>query len=213
MSDAATVYVVEDDAPMLDALTLLLRSAGFQVRGYPSAEAFLAKIGPAQAICLLTDVRLPGMDGLALYRHLVSLRIEPATVVITGHGDIPMAVAELKAGVMDFVEKPFDPDILLDSVSTASQRAATNKRSRAAAADIESRYGKLTTREKEVLNLLVAAQPNKVIAATLGISVRTVEHHRAHILEKTEVRTLSHLIKAALSGDCAGIPLYPATRS
>jgi FixJ family two-component response regulator len=199
MSDGATVYVVEDDAPMLDALTLLLRSAGFQVRGYPSAEAFLAEIGPAQDICLLTDVRLPGMDGLALHRHLVSLRTAPATVVITGHGDIPMAVAALKAGVMDFVEKPFNPDILLDSIGDASQRAVTNRHSRAAAAAVESRYRKLTTREKEILSLLVAAQPNKVIAATLRISVRTVEHHRAHIMEKMEVRTLSHLIKAALS--------------
>ena len=175
MSEGATVYVVEDDGPMLDALTLLLRSAGFGVRGYPSAEAFLAEIGPAQAICLLTDVRLPGMDGLALYRHLVSLRMEPAAVVITGHGDIPMAVAALKAGVMDFVEKPFNPDILLDSITAASRRAATNRRNRAAAADVESRYRRLTAREKEILNLLVAAQPNKVIAATLRISVRTVD--------------------------------------
>jgi two-component system, LuxR family, response regulator FixJ len=199
VSDGTTVNVVEDDGPMLDALTLLLRSAGFQVRGYPSAEAFLAEIGPTRAICLLTDVRLPGMDGLMLYRHLVSLRIEPATVVITGHGDIPMAVAALKAGVMDFVEKPFNPDILLDSISDASRRAAADSRSRAAAAAVESRYRKLTAREKEILNLLVAAQPNKVIATKLGISVRTVEHHRAHIMEKMEMRTLSHLIKAALS--------------
>jgi two-component system response regulator FixJ len=198
VSDEATVYVVEDDGPMLDALTLLLRSAGFQVRGYPSAEAFLAEIGPEQAICLLTDVRLPGMDGLTLYRHLVSLRMEPAAVVLTGHGDIPMAVGALKAGVMDFVEKPFDPAVLLDSVRQALQQTSEAWRRRAAASETERRLQLLTYREKEILEMLVQGHPNKVIAAQLGISTRTVEHHRASIMEKTGAQTLSRLLKMVL---------------
>ena len=121
-----TVYLVEDDAGMRDALSLLLRGAGFDVRSYPSAEIFLSEVDCSKSICLLTDVRLPGMDGIALFRHLVQLGTEPAVVVITGHGDIPMAVAALKDGVVDFVEKPFDPGMLLDSVREASQRAAAN---------------------------------------------------------------------------------------
>jgi len=138
------------------------------------------------------------MDGLALYRHLVSLGTEPAAVLITGHGDIPIAVAALKDGVMDFVEKPFDPGVLLDSVRDASQRASERRRRKAAAADVENRLELLTAREREILGLLVEGHPNKGIAAALGISTRTAEHHRAHIMEKMGVRTLSQLIKVAL---------------
>jgi len=198
MSDEDVVHVVEDDAAMRDALCLLLQSSDFQVRSFASAEAFLTEVEPSQSLCLLTDLRLPGMDGLALYRHLVSLGTEPAAVLITGHGDIPIAVAALKDGVMDFVEKPFDPGVLLDSVRDASQRASERRRRKAAAADIENRLELLTAREREILGLLVEGHPNKQIAAALGISTRTAEHHRAHIMEKMRVRTLSQLIKAAL---------------
>ena len=120
------VYVVEDDGGMRNAVSLLLRSAGFEVRSYPSAEVFLSEVDYSKPICLLTDVRLREMDGIALFRHLVRLGTEPAVVVITGHGDIPMAVAALKEGVVDFVEKPFDPGMLLDSVREASRRAAAS---------------------------------------------------------------------------------------
>ena len=198
MSDEDVVHVVEDDAAMRDALCLLLQSSDFQVRSFASAEAFLTEVEPSRSLCLLTDLRLPGMDGLALYRHLVSLGTEPAAVLITGHGDIPIAVAALKDGVMDFVEKPFDPGVLLDSVRDASQRASERRRRKAAAADIENRLELLTAREREILGLLVEGHPNKQIAAALGISTRTAEHHRAHIMEKMRVRTLSQLIKAAL---------------
>ncbi len=198
MNDDLPVCVVEDDAAMLDALALLLQSGGFGVQAFASAEAFLKEIKPAESVCLLTDLCLPNMDGLTLYRHLVSLGNEPAAVMITGHGDIPMAVAALKEGVMDFVEKPFDPEILLDSVRAASQRAVMNRHRHAIAMDIESRFRTLTAREKEIIDLLVQGHPNKVIAATLGISPRTAEHHRAHAMEKLGVRTLSQLIKVAL---------------
>jgi FixJ family two-component response regulator len=198
VSDDAIVYVVEDDAAMLDALSLLLQSGGLRVRAFTSAEAFLAEVKPTEPICLLTDLRLPEMDGLALYRHLVALGTNPAVVVITGHGDLRMAVAALKDGVMDFVEKPFDPGILLDSIRDASQRAAENRHRRALAGEIENRYRTLTVRERAILDLLVEGQSNKAIAATLGISIRTAEHHRTHVMEKMGVRTLSQLIKTSL---------------
>jgi two-component system, LuxR family, response regulator FixJ len=184
---------------MRDALALLLERAGFEVRGYPSAETFLAELDRLQPICLLTDVQLPQMDGIALYRHLVELGLDPATVVITAHGDIPMAVAALKKGIIDFVEKPFDPEVLLDSVREAWQRAAANQERKVQIADIEARLSTLTPREAEILELLVEGHPNKMIAANLGTSIRTVEHHRARVMEKMHARSLSHVIKMVLA--------------
>jgi two-component system response regulator FixJ len=198
MTAGRTVHVVEDDAAMRDALCLLLRSAGFEVHSYQNAETFLAAGGCPPPICLLTDMRLPGMDGIALYRHLVRLGADPSAVVITGHGDIPMAVTALKEGVVDFVEKPFDPALLLDSVREASQRAATNWERRLKAADVETRRSTLTPREVMVLQLLMDGHLNKTIAGSLGMSIRTAEHHRASIMEKMDARSVSHLIKIML---------------
>ena len=199
MAEAPLVCVVEDDAAMLDALQLLLRGAGFCVRGFASAEAFLARMVCSRPYCLLTDVRLPGMDGIALHRHLRSLVSEPIVVMITGHGDVPMAVATLKDGVADFVEKPFDPAVLLGILWDASRRADAAYQRMAAAADTKRRLQALTPREAEIVALLVEGHPNKVIAARLGISTRTTEHHRAHIMEKTGARSLSQLIRMALA--------------
>jgi two-component system, LuxR family, response regulator FixJ len=193
-----TVHVVEDDPGMRDAVTLLLSSANFTVRSYPSAETFLTEVDRSQPLCLLTDVRLPGMDGIALFRHLVRLGMEPAVIVITGHGDIPMAVSALKEGVVDFVEKPFDPGVLLESVTEAWRRAKASQEHKAVAADIQARLATLTQREIEVLNLLTEGHLNKVIAAKLGMSTRTTEHHRARIMEKMQARSLSQLIKMQL---------------
>jgi len=184
---------------MRDALTLLLQSEGFDVRTYPSAETFLVEADCSQAICLITDVRLPDMDGIALYRHLAGLGLDPAAVIITAHGDIPMAVAALKEGVADFVEKPFDPALLLESVRAAWQRAAARQERREQVAGFEARRATLTSREAEVLALLVEGHPNKVIAAKLGMSIRTTEHHRAHIMGKMGAHSLSQLIKLVLS--------------
>jgi two-component system, LuxR family, response regulator FixJ len=179
-------------------VSLLLQSASFNVRSYSNAETFLSEVDCSKPICLLTDVRLPEMDGITLFRHLVRLGTEPAVVVITGHGDIPMAVAALKEGVVDFVEKPFDPSMLLDSMRDASQRAAANYDRKAMVADVETRRALLTPREAEILALLMQGHPNKVIAWRLGMSVRTTEHHRAHIMEKLGARSISHLIKMLL---------------
>lgn len=199
MTTGPTVYVVEDDAGMRDAVGLLLRSASFDVRSYSNAESFLNEVDCSEPICLLTDVRLPEMDGIALFRYLVGLGTEPAVVVITGHGDIPMAVAALKEGVVDFVEKPFDPGMLLDSVRDASRRAAASHERKVVAADIATRRASLTPRETDILALLMEGHPNKVIAGKLGMSIRTTEHHRARIMEKLGARSISHLIKMLLA--------------
>jgi two-component system response regulator FixJ len=188
---------------MRDALQMLLRGADFEVFSFATAEEFLSDMDRSYTYCLLTDVRLPGMDGIALYRHLVSLGTDPTVVMITGHGDIPMAVSALKEGVADFVEKPFDPAILLDILRSAAQRAVDSRQRKAVAADIRSRLAALTARETEILAMLVEGHPNKIIAARLGISVRTTEHHRARIMEKARARSLSHMIRMALAiGDC-----------
>ncbi|HEY4043948.1 MAG TPA: response regulator [Rhodopila sp.] len=194
MGDNPLICIVEDDAAMRDAL-LLLQSAGFCVRCFASAEDFLADADRMGPYCLLTDVRLPGMDGLSLHRHLMSLGDAPTVVMITGHGDVPMAVAALKAGAADFVEKPFDPAVLLDSIRDASQRATALYQRKVLATDVKSRLRTLTSRETEILSLLAEGHPNKVIAATLDISLRTIEHRRAHIMEKTQARSLSHLVR------------------
>jgi two-component system response regulator FixJ len=199
MTARPTVYLVEDDEGMRDALILLLQSANFDVQSYSHAESFLSEVDCSKPICLLTDVRLPEMDGIALFRHLVRLGTEPAVVMITGHGDIPMAVAALKEGVVDFVEKPFEAGMLLDSMRDASQRAAASHNRKAVASHIETRLASLTPREAEILALLVEGHPNKVIAGKLGMSIRTTEHHRAHIMEKLGARSISNLIKMVLS--------------
>jgi two-component system response regulator FixJ len=192
------IHVVEDDAAMREALLLLLESAGLNAEGYPTAEALLAREVPSRPVCLLADVRLPCMDGLALHKYLVSLGVAPATILITGHGDIPMAVAALKAGAVDFVTKPFDPAVLLDSVRDALRQAEENERRKTQTEQIAARLKLLTPRESAILTLMVEGHPSKVIAAKLGISLRTTEHHRAHIMEKMQARTLSQLIKMAL---------------
>jgi FixJ family two-component response regulator len=194
MTAQQTVFVVEDDSRMCAAMELLLRTGGYNVRSYPSAEAMLADETNVQSVCLLTDFRLPGMDGLALHRWLVAMGAAPATVMITGHGDIPMAVAALKEGVVDFIEKPFHPPLLLESVKEASRRALVIRDHESKMAELKVRLDTLTPREAEVLGLLAEGQPSKIIASRLGISVRTVEHHRGRIMEKLGAPSTARLI-------------------
>ena len=194
MTSQQTVFVVEDDERTRVAVELLLRTEGYEVQSYPNAESFLAGETSLQSICLLTDVRLPGVDGLALHRHLVAIGAAPATVMITGHGDIPMAVSALKEGVVDFIEKPFYPPMLLGSVREASRRAVAVRDHETKMADFRLRLRTLTSREAEVLDLLIEGESSKVIASRLGISVRTVEHYRGSIMEKLGVPSTSRLI-------------------
>ncbi|MDE2375944.1 MAG: response regulator transcription factor [Bradyrhizobium sp.] len=191
------VHVVEDDRPMRESLVELLEEAGYTVRAYPKAEDLLARGPGLEPGCIVSDVRMPGMDGLTLLRHLRSAGSALPLILITGHGDVRMAVAAMKAGAADFLEKPFDADTLLDAVETALRPGANG----AGAEDGEARHGlqKLTAREIEVFEHVVAGESNKEIAVRLGISPRTVEFHRAHIMEKTNARGLPDLVRLWLS--------------
>lgn len=204
MAEAAAVHVIDDDEAVRDSLAFLFGSAGLPARTYESAAAFLAVAPGLRAGCVLTDVRMPGMDGLALQRRLGELGVRLPVVVMTGHGDVPVAVRALKAGAADFIEKPFDDDALLAAVRAA---LAANRRDRELDAEAErvaARLARLTPRERQVFDRLVAGQRNKAIARDLGASPRTVEVHRARVMEKMGARTLSELVRMALGAGVGG---------
>jgi two-component system response regulator FixJ len=204
MTEAALVHVVDDDEGVRDSLAFLLQSAGFAVRTYDSAAAFLAVASGLVAGCVLTDVRMPEMDGLALQRHLAALGRSLAVVVMTGHGDVPIAVEALKAGARDFLEKPFDEQRLLAVVREALAASQHAQEAQEASAGITARLASLTPREREVLQRLVSGQPNKTIAYDLGTSPRTVEVQRARVMEKMNARSLPELVRMVLAVEHAG---------
>lgn len=197
--DGFLVHVVDDDREMRQALHVLLATREIQCRLYETAEAFLDASRSPLSICALIDVRLPGMNGLALINELGRRHIPHASIVISGHGDIPMAVAAMRAGAMHFIEKPFDPAMLLDVLEEARLRMHSLGDCARVRALTESRHVTLTPREKEVMGLLVAGLPSKLVARKLGISTRTAEHHRAAVMHKMGARTLSHLVGMAIT--------------
>lgn len=201
----ATVAIVDDDDDLRDALVELIQAAGWKAESYASAEAFLEELSrrlserdTRPAGCALVDVRLPGMDGMALFRSLGDLMPGFPVIILTGHGDVPMAVEALKAGAVDFMEKPFDPDRLLDSVRQALSLDAEARQTQAMVDQFRTLLDKLTPREREVMDCMVLGNSNKGIAAKLGISPRTVEIYRARVMEKMEVKTLAELIRLSL---------------
>jgi two-component system response regulator FixJ len=204
MTEAPQVHVVDDDAAVRDSLSLLLESAGFSVRAYDSAPAFLQALPVDPPGCVLTDVRMPEIDGLALQRRLNELGSRLPVIVMTGHGDVPIAVEALKAGAADFLEKPFDDAQLLAAVSNALAASQRDRDEAAAVAAITARLASLTPREREVLDRLVAGQPNKTIAYDLGSSPRTVEVHRARVMEKMCARSLPELVRMTIAVGRAG---------
>jgi two-component system response regulator FixJ len=200
------VHVVEDDQPMRESLVVLLEEAGYRARAYATAEELLARGTATEPGCVLSDVRMPGIDGLTLLRRLRASGSALPLVLITGHGDVSMAVTAMKAGAVDFLEKPFEAPALLAAVETALRVRSSG----AEAEDREAarrRLETLTAREREVLAHLVAGTSNKETAAKLGISPRTVEFHRAHIMEKTGAKGVSELVRLWLA---AGV--LPGTR-
>jgi two-component system response regulator FixJ len=206
--DAALVHVIDDDDAVRDSLALLLDAAGIAARTYDSATAFLALAPSLGAGCVLTDVRMPDLDGLALQRKLTEAGVTLPVIVMTGHGDVPIAVAALKAGAADFLEKPFDDERLIATVRTALTAGREAWRHAAAITQIATRVASLTPREREVLTLVVAGSPNKTIAYDLGASPRTIEVHRARVMEKMGARNLAELVRmmiAAPPGDA--VPL------
>jgi two-component system response regulator FixJ len=196
---AESVFIVDDDPDIRDSLALLLSASGYTAKAYESATSFLASEAPESVGCLIVDVQMPEMDGIALQKELVARHSPLQVIVMTGHADIPIAVGAMKAGAVDFLEKPFDEPVLLDSVRRAIDRAATAgdlvKETRGAVA----RLALLTDRERQVLDLIVAGKANKVIAHELSISPRTVEIHRARVMEKMDAGNLADLVRKALS--------------
>jgi len=203
---AAAIFIVDDDADVRDSLEALLESAGYEVRAFSSAKKVLAAGDLDRAACLVADIRMPDMDGLALQEQLRERKPDLPVIIMTGHGDVPLAVRAMKAGAIDFIEKPFDDDLLLASVLRAREMGGQNRSQTALAEKAKSRIESLTAREREVLNLLVAGQPNKIIAFDLGISPRTVEIHRANLMEKMQARSLSELVRLAIASEIQAKP-------
>ena len=193
-----TVFVVDDDRAMRDSLSWLLDSVGLRVRSYATAAEFLADHDPAQPGCLVLDVRMPGMSGLDLQAELARRGVELPTIVITGHAEVSMAVRAVKAGAIDFIEKPFSDQLLLDRVRQAVQIDLEARDVRRRREDARRRLATLTAREREVLDLVVAGKANKEIASALGLSTKTVEVHRAHVMSKMCVDSLAELIRITL---------------
>lgn len=192
--DAPTVHLVEDDARVAKALERLLRQHGLRTEVHPSAEAFLAQRDASAPGCLVLDVHLPGLDGLALQQRLAERGPAPPIVFLTGHGDIPMSVRAVKAGAVDFLTKPVDAETLLAAVRAALAEDDRARRAQADGAALRQRYASLTPREREVLAAVAAGRLNKQIAADLGITEPTVKFHRARIMERMQARTAAELM-------------------
>jgi two-component system response regulator FixJ len=193
-----TVHVIDDDQSIRDSLSVLLRTAGFCGRFFASAEAFLSSLKDRRPVCALLDVCLPGMSGLELQRQLSIRGIEAALVVMTGQGDVPLAVEAMRAGALHFIEKPLDPAVLLEAINEALNHQNELVEQFARRQEAKIRLQRLTPREREVLALLVEGHLNKVIAGRLGISLRTAEHHRANIMAKLKARSLSQVVRMSL---------------
>jgi two-component system, LuxR family, response regulator FixJ len=198
MTADADAHVIDDDEAVRESIDFLLRSAKLTVKTYESASAFLAVAPTINSGCIITDVRMPGISGIDLLRRLKELQIRLPVIVITGHGDVPLAVEAMKFGAVDFLEKPFDDDVLLASVRTALNRSEASVQLETERAEIRARIALLTNREREVLDGLVAGHPNKIIAFDLSISPRTVEIYRANVMTKMKAGSLSELVRMAL---------------
>ena len=196
-SEAGTVHIIDDDEALRESLAFLLRTARIEVASHVSAGAFLEAL-PKQLHCIITDVRMPGMSGIDLLRRLRELKIEVPVIVITGHGDVALAVEAMKIGAIDFLEKPFDDDVLLASVRSALKQQDGETKRNTERAEIEGKLAALSNRERDVLGGLVAGRANKQIAFDLGISPRTVEIYRANLMNKMQAGSLSDLVRMAL---------------
>ena len=197
------VHVIDDDPAVRDSLAFLLETANLSPRTYDSAVAFLEALPEVTSGCVVTDVRMPEMTGIELVRRLKGQGFRLPIVMITGHADVPLAVEAMKAGVADFIEKPFDDDVLLAAIGAALRDGEKDRQGAAEAAEITARMDTLSGREREVLGGLVAGHANKVIAFDLGISPRTVEIYRANVMTKMKAASLSELVRMAMRAERA----------
>ena len=199
MQPEPIVYVIDDDDAVRQSLEFLLKTAGISARGFDSARAFLEVLPAIKSGCIITDVRMPEITGIDLLRRLKESGVDIPVIVITGHGDISLAVEAMKIGAVDFLEKPFDDDLLLAAVRSALNTEAGAARHKAELADIHEKLAALSNRERQVLEGLVAGKANKVIAFDLGISPRTVEIYRANLMTKMSANSLSDLVRMAMT--------------
>ena len=206
---SATVCIVDDDEAVRSALKLLLKTLGVPVLAYGSAQEFLAAFDPQRQGCLVLDIRMPGMSGLELQQELNARGALAPIIFITGHGDVPMAVEAMQHGAMDFLQKPFRDQDLLDRINKALEKDRAGRELLGNRERIQARIADLTPREREVLALVTAGKANKVIAADLNLSQRTVEIHRAHVMEKMGANSLAHLVRMVIE---AGEPAPGAPR-
>lgn len=198
MTDRQTVFVVDDDAPIRDAMRALLDADGRQSAIFDSADAFLEALKPDAHGCLVLDIGLPGMGGIELQKELVARASTLPVIFITGQADVPLAVTAMRNGAFDFLEKPFDDEQLLRSIDKALEQDAERSAENESARETNERCTSLTGREREVLDLVVTGKPNKVIAYELGVSQRTVEIHRSRVMRKMHARSLADLVKMHL---------------
>src|SRR3954469_23063290 len=198
MAQNVKVYVIDDDPAMRDSLDFLLGSAGFSVRLFDSAQIFLDQLAGLEAGCVVTDIRMPGIDGMELLRQLNSSARTLPVIVMTGHGDVRLAVEAMKLGALDFLEKPFEDDRLIGMIETALSQNDSGAKSDALSADMAARAASLTQRERQVMQGLVAGKSNKVIAKDYDISPRTVEVYRANVMTKMQANSLSELVRFAI---------------
>ena len=198
MATDAVIHLIDDDDGARRSLSFSLTTAGLAVRAYASAVAFLEALPGLQPGCVVSDIRMPGIDGLALQRRLNALQVNLPVIIMTGHGDVRLAVEAMKAGAVDFIEKPFDDDVLLAAIGIALDRYDKTGRHATDVMQARAKLACLSAREREILQGLLAGQSNKAIAYDLKISARTVEVHRANVMTKTGAGSLSELVRMAL---------------
>ena len=198
MNTQTTVFIVDDDQAIRTSLKWLIESVSMEVETFESADAFINSYYPGRSGCLLLDVRMPGMSGLELQEYLRVNQIAIPVIIITGHGDVPMAVRAMKSGAVDFIEKPFNDELLLESIRHALALDVKQRDMQKQRAEIATRLARLTPREHEVMVMVTNGRANKEIAGSLGVSAKTVEAHRARVMEKMEADSLAELVRMAI---------------
>jgi two-component system response regulator FixJ len=198
MPSKGKIYVIDDDEAMRDSLNFLLDSAGFDITLFESAQNFLDALPTLAFGCVVSDVRMPGIDGIALLKHMKDRHSPLPIIIMTGHGDVPLAVEAMKLGAVDFLEKPFDDDRLITMVESAIRQAEPTAKSEALAQEIVARVATLSPRERQVMDGLIAGLSNKLIARDYDISPRTIEVYRANVMTKMQANSLSELVRLAM---------------
>jgi len=205
MIPGPTVFVVDDDQAVQNCVRRLVESIHLDVETFGSADEFLKACDPTRPGCIVLDVRMPGMSGLELQQRLIELGYTLPVIMLSGYGDVSVAVRAMKAGAVSFIEKPFNDHFLLDTIREAIRKDTQNRREQALAGEIQSRIARLTPREREVMDLLVAGNVSKAVAAKLRLSEKTIEVHRAHVMKKLEAKTIADLVRFSfLSGTTKG---------